>query len=344
MVLPAVATFATLAAAPASKVTLPPAFEAYVDATVRLSGAERQLLAQGLPVAKLIEADPTREVAVFGAVWIAAPVDRYIRAVKDVEQLERGSSVVTTKRISDPPKLDDFATFDLPKQDVDALRLCRTNYCAVKLSDEALEQIQREVDWTKPTAHASVNAIIRQMALDYVNAYREGGNAGLAIYRDHARPTFVAQEFESMVGRMPQFAVNLTDLRRYLLEYPHYTIPGATDFFYWQTAVFGLKPTTRINHVVITQGAGGAVVASKQIYATHYFWTALELRVLIVDPARGNGFWYVNVSRSRSDGLSGMLGRLVGTKVRYDVQTGMDNVLRLTKARLEHQTEPHLPD
>jgi len=38
---------------------------------------------------------------------------------------------------------------------------------------------------------------------------------------------------------------------------------------------------------------GRTVVASKMLYASHYFWTALELRVLLADPARGAGFWFV---------------------------------------------------
>ena len=42
--------------------------------------------------------------------------------------------------------------------------------------------------------------------------------------------------------------------------------------------MFGLKPTIRINHVVIDERPEAVAVASKQIYATHYFWTALELR------------------------------------------------------------------
>jgi hypothetical protein len=56
---------------------------------------------------------------------------------------------------------------------------------------------------------------------------------------------------------------------------------------------------------------GGAIVASKMLYASHYFWTALELRVLVRDPSRGQGFWFVTESRSRSDGLSGFTGHVI---------------------------------
>jgi hypothetical protein len=83
-------------------------------------------------------------------------------------------------------------------------------------------------------------------------------------------------------------------MRRYLLEFPKTTLAAVTWFLYWQETEFGLKPTIRISHVVIRQGPDEATVASKMLYATHYFWTGLELRALLQDPSRGSGFWFVN--------------------------------------------------
>jgi hypothetical protein len=77
------------------------------------------------------------------------------------------------------------------------------------------------------------------------------------------------------------------------------------------------------------------VVASKMLYASHYFWTALEMRVLVPDPTRGPGFWFVTVNRSRSDGLSGFVGRIVRNRVRSEVQKGTSAALAATKAVLE---------
>ena len=71
------------------------------------------------------------------------------------------------------------------------------------------------------------------------------------------------------------------------------------------------------------------------LYASHYFWTALELRVLLPDPSRGPGFWFVSVNRSRSDGLSGFVGRVIRGKVRGEAEKGMAAVLVATKSRLE---------
>ena len=83
-----------------------------------------------------------------------------------------------------------------------------------------LERIRQGVDWSKPTAATDLNLVLRKLALEYVNAYREGGNARLAEYRDQERPTFVAKEFESMVHRMPELTEYLQVLRLYLLVFP----------------------------------------------------------------------------------------------------------------------------
>jgi len=333
-VLAAIVVIAPISAVPEQAV-FPGELETYLNSSVRLTAAERQSLLAGAPVTKILDADPAREVAVFGAVWIKASPEDYVRAVTDIERLEQGESFLVTKKISDPPKLEDFAALELPQADFDDLRTCKVSACEVKISQEALDRLRRDVNWSQPTARADANKVLRQMAFEYVTAYRSGGNRSLAVYRDKEHPTFVAQEFETMVNRMPEFTIHLPALRKYLLEYPAFTLPESTSFFYWQTVVFGLKPTTRINHVVITKSPEGTAVATKQLYATHYFWTALELRTLVPDKARGPGVWFVNVNRSRSDGLSGFLGRLVRGKVRSEIESGMLSALKVTKDRLE---------
>ena len=69
--------------------------------------------------------------------------------------------------------------------------------------------------------------------------------------------------------------------------------------------------------------------------ATHYFWTALEMRALVRDPQRGTGFWFITDSRSRSDGLSGFVGRMIRGKVRGEAEKGTVAQLHVIKSRLE---------
>jgi hypothetical protein len=309
--------------------------DAYFSKTLKLSTTERSMLLGGSPLAKNLEADPAKEVAVFGAIWIEAPVAKYIAVLQDIENFEKGGGFRVTKRVSEPARIQDFAQLALPNEDVEDLKSCRLGDCELKVSSETLTRLRREVDWNRPDAKAQLERLMRAVAVDYVNGYREGGNARLAVYRDTRNPTFVANEFYELVRGMPELAEYAPDMRHYLLEYPKVTARPTVSFIYWQEAEFGLKPTIRINHVAIQEGEDATVVASKQLYSSHYFWTALELRVLVPDPARGAGFWFVSVSRSRSDGLSGFVGRIIRGKVQEGARNGLESALKATKTRLE---------
>ena len=313
----------------------PSRLDSYFKKTVGLTVEEQQQLASGQPVTKLLDADESKEVAVFGAVWINAPIRRYADAVRDIENFERGGGFKITKRISSPPLLNDFAELRLPEDDIADLRTCRVGDCALKLGEDALNRFRSQINWNGPDAGASANRLMRQLAFEYVTRYLKGGNDSLAVYRDSSRPTFVAQEFRSMVDSMPELTTYMPDVRKSLLEYPKSGLPGATDLLYWQETEFGLKPTIRISHLTVREGPDDAVVTSKMLYASHYFWTGLEVRVLVSDSSRGPGFWFVTVNRSRSDGLSGFTGMFVRGRVGSGVQEGTLEGLRITKRILE---------
>jgi hypothetical protein len=115
-----VCTHGSLRASHQSKSSFPPLLDAYLTTQVHLTAAERKSLSSNVPVTKLLEADPSKEVSVFGAVWIdAAPVD-YVRLIEDIERFERGGRFHITKKISAPPRLDDFALLRLPEEDLRA--------------------------------------------------------------------------------------------------------------------------------------------------------------------------------------------------------------------------------
>ena len=129
----------------------------------------------------------------------------------------------------------------------------------------------------------------------------------------------------------------MSSIRHYLLDFPSATLPNSTSFLYWQEAEFGLKPTIRISHVTIREAEHDTVVMSKMIYASHYFWTGLELRVLFPDPSRGSGFWFVTLNSSRSDGLGGFTGVFVRGRAQREATEGSLAALKTAKSRLEQR-------
>lgn len=329
------ASLAAAAAQPRAGAALPANLEAYLTQHVRLDAGARSRLLAGEAVTKMLDSDPSKEVAVFGAVWIAGPLERYLDTVKDIERFESGEAFRVTKKVSSPPRLEDFAQLNIPAEDVQDLRSCKVSQCELKLAESAIQRMRNEIQWNRPDAGEQVNRLARRLSLEYVDSYLKGGNEELAVYRDSDRPTFVAQEFASMIERLPALGGFMAEVRHYLLDFPKATLPDSESFIYWQEANFGLKPTIRINHLVIARNANGAIVASKMLYASHYFWTALELRALVRDPQRGPGFWFVTESRSRSDGLGGFVGRLLRGKVRGEADKGTATVLQLTKRTME---------
>ena len=317
---------------------LPSQLESYVTKVVKLTAEQRKQMFAGQPVTKLLDADPTREVSVFGIVWVKAPIERYVAAIRNIEQFEKGENFRVTKKVSSPPRLDDFAQLTLPAHDLKDLRSCRVGSCELQLSEASLNRVRKEIDWSKPTAAADADRLARQLMLEYIQGYLQGGNARLSTYRDSDRPTFVGAEFASMVERMPSLTDYLPDLKNYLLNYPKASLPKAESFIYWQETQFGLKPTIRVNHLTIAETPTHVAVASKMLYASHYFWTAIELRVLVPEASRGQGFWLASVNRSRSDGLSGFVGRLIRGRVRGEAEKGMAGALSITKRMMEQRS------
>jgi hypothetical protein len=90
-VLTAIAFATSLAAQPASP-ALPERLETYLTRHAKLTSKERAQLLAGQPVTRLLDTDQSHEVAVLGAVWVAAPFARYLTAVRDIEQFEKGAT------------------------------------------------------------------------------------------------------------------------------------------------------------------------------------------------------------------------------------------------------------
>jgi hypothetical protein len=302
---------------------------------VTLSTDEIEALNGGHPVTRLLGDDPSRELTVFGAIWIDAPAQDYLNALRDIERLEHGGGFALTKRLSDPPRREDFIGMMLPDVDVAALRSCRVGSCDIKLTGASIERLRHEVDWSSATAAEDASHLAQRMALSVVKAYQTGGNAALGIYPDDTRGTVPGVELSELIRRLPLLWRNEPELRRYLLDYPSAQLPDSTSFFYWQLVHFGLKPTIRINHVIIAEAPDHVVVASKQLYASHYFRAALEIRELIPDLSRGRGFWLIDVSSARVDGLRGFIGFFVRGRVRSEGLKRLSRGLQATKSMLE---------
>ena len=212
----------------ASQAPLPSALDNYLTTYVKLTAPQRRQLLSGSPVTALLDANVSQEVGIFGAVWIDAAPASYVARLKDIERFESGGAFRVTKRISNPPRLEDFGALELPADDVADLRRCRISDCEIKLSQPSIDRVKNEIDWSRPTAVADATRLARRLAFEDVAGYQQGGNDGLAVYRDSERPTFVANELRSMIDRMPELVEYLPEFRTYLLQYPRATLTNSS--------------------------------------------------------------------------------------------------------------------
>jgi len=278
------------------------------------------------------------ELALMGAVRVRGTIQEFLAIYRDIETFE--ATLGIAKTLSDPPKMSDLEGLEFEKSDIKALEHCKVGDCDLKVGEEMLNQLKSDIDWNAPDAHDTVVRFLYENILAYVNAYAEGGNATLAVYRNKKKPQYVAKEFEALLEQSPYVLQYRPELHKYLLEYPKATLDGASDFLYWDVINFGPKPTLRVNHVTIyptEEGPNGAtIITSKQLYYSRYFDTGFELYTLVPDEARpDNGFYLLTLNRYRTDLGGGLTGKVMRRGAEAGTKGAMKDTIEAAQAAVQ---------
>jgi hypothetical protein len=296
---------------------------------------------RGKAVATILDSPDPNEVFVFGAVYVEATPESYLKLAGDLDVLRKLPGYLAVRKFSSPPQTSDLAEFTIEAEDLKDLKSCKPADCEVQLPSEAMDQFQKSVNWKAADVGGQVNRLARQMALEALMAYQKGGNAALGVYRDKDHPTRVGETFQALLGRLKSLPVYLPDVNRILLEYPDVESANSHSEFYWEKVDFGLKPTLRMVQQIIYRGGSLTdptyAVALKQLYASHYFETALDLSVCIRDAARPNerGFYLITVKASKQAGLTGLKGGIVRKVAVGKTRSALEKTLDAIKQRLE---------
>ena len=309
----------------------------FFQESIGLKDSEIADIEHGKAVAKILSSPTPSEVFVFGAVYIKAQPNAYVQLAGDLDRLKSLPNYLAIQRFSDRPQLSDLHGFGIDADDVDDLKKCKTEHCEVQLPKANIEEFQNKIDWSSADPVGQVNDLAKKMALEALLAYQKGGNAALGTYRDKKDPAQVNEQFRSLLSRSTVLPEELPALHSYLLDYPKATLPDSSSIFYWEKVKFGLKPTLRINQQITAHVTGKHgpvdVVAIKQLYASHYFQTALDLNFCI--PQKSGGFYLVTLKGSEQAGLTGPKGSVV-RKVAVDkTRSSLEKSLAAIKTQLE---------
>ena len=319
--------------------------ERFFHEFIGLNDDQIREIREGKAIAKVLDSPTADQVFVFGSVYINSTPERYLKFASDIDALRKLPSYIALRKFSDPPQLSDLTDFTMDEQDFKQLKNCKPSHCEVQLPTEAMEEFQHSVNWSAPDANDQANRLAQQMALQALLNYQQGGNAALGTYRDKNHPAVVAETFASLLSRSNALPVYLPELREYLLNYPKADSGNIQSEFYWEKVNFGLKPTLRMVQAIVYQGKSperpAYAVAVKQLYASHYFESALDLTACVKDdehPAH-LGFYLITMKGSQQAGLTGLKGGIV-RKVAVDkTRSSLEKALASIKQKLESQAQ-----
>lgn len=330
---------ATSAPAPAPP-DVPGELQTFLRKHVRFTEADLAAVTRGQVVAKVLDASDRREIAAFGIVRVRVPPDFFVDQFRDIVAFKRSSEVLQIGKFGTLPRLDDLRDLTLDQEELQALRKCRVGDCDLQLPAEAIARLRRELNWSAQDAEAQATALFKQILADYASAYFVRGDEALKPYADRRELESVPDAFRAILGESPFLVEYVPEFHAYLRSFPNAGLPSVENFLYWSKERFGLKPVISVTHAAIYQRPQAAlsrvVIASKQIYASHYFDASLGLTAVIDAPdERGPGIYVLYLNRSRSATLGRFLARLLRPTIRGRTRDGVESNLRQTKERLE---------
>jgi hypothetical protein len=294
-----------------------PDLRTYFTEYIGLNDDQITSIRNGDAVTKNLQSRTADEIFVFGAVYIKAAAESYLKLSRDFDRLRTLPGYLAINQFSDPPQLSDLKDFTFESEDIKELKNCKTGNCEVQMPTSSIEELHSSIDLSAPDAVDQVNRFVQRTALTRLLAYQREGNRILGVYNDKHNPTIVPEQFKYMLSYSKALPRYFPDFYNYLLTYPDGQPTDVENTFYWAKVKFGLKPTLRVVHVLTlrrdTPAGPEIIVAEKQLYSSHYFETALDLTFCIPEATDSSspGFYLIMAMGSEQAGLTGFKGSIV---------------------------------
>jgi hypothetical protein len=295
-------------------------------------------LEQGETVVSPLPAKDKREVAVCGLVSLQVPSDVFLQSYRESIARKTSPAILEIGKFSSTPTLDDLQSLTIENRDIDDLKACIVGNCKLKLSAFMIQRFQKEVDWDAPDYQVRATQLLKGMLLDYVRDYRARGDVALIEYNDKPKDVRLAEEQRALMAASGYFGTVLPDFTQNLKSVSESGLSIVEDAIVWSKIKFGLKPVIAINHITVYrrehESGPQVLVASKQIYANHYFNSSLGLTAFVKIPGASPASYLVYENRSRADGLEGPFGKIKRGIVEGKAVNGLKTILESSKANL----------
>ena len=303
------------------------------------NAADFAALEQGHTVVKLLPEQDKSEVAVCGLVSLQVTPEVFLQSFRDSMARKSNPAILEIGSFSSSPTLDDLQTLTIENRDIEDLKECVVGDCRLKLSAKMIERFRKEINWEAPDYRIQATQLLKQMLLDYVRDYLARGDAALIEYNDKPKEVRLAEEQGALMAGSIYLNGVLTELPPYLKGFAGAERSIVENAFVWSKIKFGLKPVIAINHVMIykreLETGPQILIASKQIYANHYFDSSLALTAFVSLPGSTSYLFYEN--RSRADGLEGAFSKLKRGIVENKSVAALKGILEQSKVNLTNR-------
>lgn len=263
------------------------------------SPGDGQHLERDEPIARVIDTPDNLEIVVLGMVRVSASRERALDVFRDPKGMRPVDSLYQFGGVGQPARPEDFAPFLVDPNDARDLGHCRLGKCEVRLPEDETSQVPIVTE--KGKASSLPGDFMKRMLLTRAEQYQTRGNAGLPVYTDRPRSVHVAEVLAALL-RLPTWVdALLPEVRAHLDVYPTPSNAEVEDFFYWTLEKRYRAPMVSLTHGALFPHAGGGncvALASKQLYASHYFEASLELFLFV--PHDGHSY-LIYLNRSRAD-------------------------------------------
>jgi len=311
---------------------------AWLAPSVVVSADDRRVLDRGDPIAVVLPSDK-HELAVFAAITVTVDAARLRAWVNRIELLKQSEYVLGIERLSDPPRLGDFANLVVDDDDLDAIRSCHAGDCALKMSAAEMAALQDSARAAGKAWRPAVQAGFREMVFARVQAYIASGV--ITPYEDKRPPIAPSERFAGILDHLPFLAAHAPGIAARLAAAP---TPGAGDsFFYWSKERIARKAVVNVTEVHIfppeTPDGPALLVTARNVFATHYINGSLGVTALF-EGAPGGPNYLIYVNRSSVDTPGGLFSGMVRWFAERRLKGNSGQVLRTLRTRLESGAPP----
>jgi len=302
------------------------------------SDADITALDKGQLITKLPKVSDQREVAAFAAVRVNALPAQLATQFHDIVRWKKGDSVPQIGKFNDTPAIADLAGLTIEPDDINVMKKCKPGSCDIKMSAVSMDRLVKGTNWAADNYQGQAEQLFKVMLIDYVGSYMIGGNRYLVQYDDQKQSLKLPEDFSALLKESNYVTEYAPELASYIDKFPNAQLPGSEGYIYWSKEKFGIQPVLSMTHVTIYPrrhgNANEVLIASKQLYASHYFESSLAFTMMIPREG-GDGSYLLYLNRSRTDTLRGFFSGITRLFISGHVRDGAAKSLQLAKERLE---------